>query len=86
MYYGERMDTIPMTAEQRQEFAAKACWMQRELSRLVEHLYQNAVPFDDELQSLVARALDDMLRLQLFVRSIDLGTLPITDDSGQGYM
>jgi hypothetical protein len=75
------MATIPMTAEQRQAFSAKACLMQRELTQLVEHLYQNEVPFDDELQSLVTRALDDILRLQLFVRSIDLGAFPITDEA-----
>jgi hypothetical protein len=71
-----------MTYEQRQAFAAKVCWMQRELSRLIEHLYQYEVPFDDELQALTVRALDDMQRLQLFVRSLDLGAFPIADDVG----
>jgi hypothetical protein len=55
--------------------------MQRELARVVEYLYLNDVPFDDDLQSLAVRALDDMQRLQLFVRSIDLGAFPITDDA-----
>jgi hypothetical protein len=75
------MDTIPMTYEQRQSFAAKACRMQRELSQLIERLYQNEVPFDDELATLTVRALDDMQRLQLYVRAIDLGLLPIADDA-----
>jgi hypothetical protein len=61
--------------------AAKVCRMQRELARLVERLYQNSVPFDDEIQSLAVRALDDMQRLQFFVRSIDFGAHPISDDA-----
>ena len=43
--------------------------MQRELTGLVEHLYQIEVPFNDELQQLAVRALDDVQRLQLYVRS-----------------
>lgn len=75
------MDTTPMTYEQRQSFAAKACWMQGELSRLIEQLYQCDVPFDDDLATLTVKALDDMQRLQLYVRSIDLGLFPIADDA-----
>ena len=55
--------------------------MQRDLRTLVEHLYQKDVPFDDDLQLLAVRALDDMQPLQLYVRSVDLGLLPISDDA-----
>ena len=70
-----------MTYEQRQSLAAKVCSMQRELSRLIEHLYECEVPFDDELARLTVSALDDMQRLQLYVRAIDLGLFPIADDA-----
>jgi hypothetical protein len=79
--YGVRVDTVPINHEQRKYLAARVCRMQRELARVVEHLYQNDVPFDAKLQSLAARALDDMQRLQLFIRSIDLGAFPISDDA-----
>jgi hypothetical protein len=38
------------------------------------------VPFDDDLQQLVVRALDDLL--QLLVKSADLGVLPTSDEAG----
>lgn len=75
------MDTIPINHEQRKYLSAKVCHMQRELMRLGEQLYQKDVPFDDELQLLTVRALDDMQRLQLYVRSVDLGLFPISDDA-----
>jgi hypothetical protein len=80
--YCVRVDTIPISHEQRKYIAARVCRTQRELATLVEHLYQIDVPFDDELQALTVRALDDMQRLQLFVRSIDVGAFPVDDDAG----
>ena len=42
--------------------------MQRELGRLIEHLYQNDVPHDDTLQVLICQAFDNAQQLQQHVR------------------
>ena len=74
------MNSFGITTEQCQFLAAKFCRMQRELGcRLMEHLYQNEVPHDDELQSLASRAFDDMQQLQQHVRA--LTTFPTTNDA-----
>ncbi len=45
--------------------------MQRELSRVIEHLYQNDVAHDDELQLLACRALDEVQQLHEHVRALE---------------
>jgi hypothetical protein len=52
--------------------------MQRELSRVIEQLYQNEVAHDNELQLLMSRAFDDVQQLHEHVRALE--SLPITDE------
>jgi hypothetical protein len=49
----------------------RLCRVQRELSRVSEHLYQNEVAHDDELQLLACRALDEVQQLHEHVRALE---------------
>jgi hypothetical protein len=60
-----RMHSMSLAPHQRRHLVAKFCRMQRELGRLIEQLYLDEVPPDDEVQTLASRAFDDIQQLNL---------------------